>query len=222
MTSSNHPSIRWQSTPTIRPTLSATIMHNGRRYITRSEEDEISKDEDERFFPILGSNTLLNGLQGLWVGYYGFHHGVEFGNLSIDPISNQPNLLQITFVKITGDRNVPSGIVSWKTIVDRKRNQNGQIKGVVDLDWIERLDSGQVDPSEWSSGRVKGQGRVANLNYENPVWINTSISFIEENQSDVENAEGEEEKEEEWNGSNVKSIRVVWHELNHVSSFYKV
>lgn len=220
---SNHPSIRWQSTPTHRPTLSATIMHNGRRYITRSsegtgEEAMKSKDEDERFFPILGSNVSQNGLQGLWVGYYGFHHGVEFGHLSINPVLNEPDLLQITFVKITGDRNVPSGIVSWKTFINRKKDSSGKIKGVVDLDWMERLDSGQVEPSEWSLGRVKGQGRVANVNYENPVWIKTSISFIEDNKEGKE----EKEEEEEWNGSNVFSIRVVWHELGHVSSFYKV
>ncbi|KAH9813917.1 hypothetical protein DFH28DRAFT_1083334 [Melampsora americana] len=218
MPSSTHPNIRYQSPPTLRPTLSTTIMHNGRRYITRGSEETVEeklKDEDERFFPILGTDVSSNGLQGLWVGYYGFQNGVEFGHLSMNPIPTKPNLLEITFVKITGDRNVPSGVVSWKTFVDRKRDDHGRIKGVVGSDWIERLDSGEIGSEEWSDGRVKGQGRVANVNYENPVWINTSISFIEENQS-------KEEAEEEWNGSHVSLIRVVWHELGHVSSFYKV
>ncbi|KAG0144917.1 hypothetical protein CROQUDRAFT_659346 [Cronartium quercuum f. sp. fusiforme G11] len=187
----NHPRIRYQTPPTNSTRNSVTFLHHGHRHVCGSGIEEC-------FFPILGLES--KGLEGIWVGYYGPLHGPEFGHLRL--IDDE-----LSFIKLTGDKNVPSGIISWKTYL------NGIEPGL------------EMDKKSW---RMKGLGKVANVGYEYPVWIETWVSLIiEEEEEEEENELKEKEVNQidlitELNFDQIHSIQVHWTELNHVSSFYRV
>ena len=57
--------------------------------------------------------------------------------------------------KVTGDRNVPAGIVSFRARVGRQH----------------RLDSSMYPDDLMITGRYKGEGRVAKADYQEPKWV---------------------------------------------------
>lgn len=134
-----HPRIRWQShqpRPFSASSPSVNVVQNGRRYDLASST---STDDEERFFPISGPATTpsvlpsnksgWHALEGLWVGYYGQHHGCEFGHLHVRDSDADGKRKEISFAKLTGDRNVPGGVVSWRTWVETSAATVGKFQG---------------------------------------------------------------------------------------------
>ncbi|EFP86833.2 hypothetical protein PGT21_021402 [Puccinia graminis f. sp. tritici] len=144
-------------------------------------------------------------LEGLWVGCYG-SHGTEFGRIIVDSF-------QISFVKLTGDPNIPAGQVSWKVKYDPLVPLNPiPISEAISIDLGASLADG---------GWLRGHGQVANTNYEEPGWINTEVQFISNDMSSDSHTLSSDShqvllKEE------VQQIRVKWIELGRVSTFFKV
>ncbi|WAR56434.1 hypothetical protein PtB15_7B283 [Puccinia triticina] len=161
------------------------------------------------YYPLIGPPPLHpsggghGGPHGLWVGCYG-SHGTEFGHIIVEPDL-------ISFVKLTGDPNIPAGQLSWKVRSDRIQSINPiPLTQAISID----LGTSQADP-----GWLKGLGQVANTNYEEPGWINTEVQFISNHQHTPHPAHLSSDHHLL---RDVEQIRVKWIELGRVSTFFKV
>lgn len=91
-------------------------------------------------------------LSGLYLGSFG-PHGPELLQLSRG-IEDGEEVVNAT--KVTGDANVPAGVVSFRAKVGRRH----------------RLDSRQVYPDELGvTARYRGEGRVAQRGFAQPRWV---------------------------------------------------
>jgi len=149
-------------------------------------------------------------LEGLWVGCYG-SHGTEFGKIILDPPSTSSSNYVISFVKLTGDPNIPAGQVSWKVSCDALESIHP-----VSLSEAISIDLGL---SQADGGWLKGQGQVANTNYEEPGWINAHVQLISGDHDALAN---ERKEAGQHPPSQIEQIRVKWIELGRVSTFFKV
>ncbi|PLW25468.1 hypothetical protein PCASD_26249 [Puccinia coronata f. sp. avenae] len=155
-------------------------------------------------------------LEGLWVGCYG-SHGIEFGKIILThpaPHSSDSSSGHlISFVKLTGDPNVPAGQVSWKFSCDNLHSVHP-----ISLSEAVSIDLGL---SQADGGWLKGQGQVAHTNYEEPAWINTEVQLISgDHPSSGALEEGLDAAPHPL--CQVQQMRVKWIDLGRVSTVYKV
>lgn len=103
-------------------------------------------------------------MHGLWVGKYG-EHGYEMIN-----VTYTGDVLVAT--KVTGDKNVPKGEVSFT--VDLSPQYQSSASGYESLTALEPIELNPKAAKQWGKRflpRHLGKGQVAGLNFENAQWM---------------------------------------------------
>lgn len=98
------------------------------------------------------SYARMDPLSGLYLGSFG-PHGPELLHLARSIVDGEEF---VTATKLTGDANVPAGLISFRAKVGRKH----------------RLDGRDIYPDELGiTARYKGEGCTANKGFSQPKWV---------------------------------------------------
>lgn len=103
-------------------------------------------------------------LDGLWVGKYG-EHGFEMINVTYSGD-------KLIAYKVTGDRNVPKGEVSFEVDLS---------PSIDDLSILEPIELGEQAAEQWGNRflqRFAGQGQVASRGFVNPQWMDGQLILV--------------------------------------------
>lgn len=116
-----NPFLRCAEQPRAKVTHPAPLMTGEEFYPIKPPSRPLSFDNPPP--PLVDGEVSAASLEGLWVGTYG-GHGLEFGYLSVkltlmeSSVEGQATWSRVVdFVKVTGDSNVPSGQVSWPSLL---------------------------------------------------------------------------------------------------------
>lgn len=102
-------------------------------------------------------------LDGLWVGKYG-EHGFEMINVTYSGDT-------LVAYKVTGDRNVPKGQVSFQV----------DLSPTAHFDMLEPIELGQQAAEQWGNRflqRFAGEGQVASRGFVNPQWMDGQLILV--------------------------------------------
>ncbi|KAM0756226.1 hypothetical protein T439DRAFT_345058 [Meredithblackwellia eburnea MCA 4105] len=202
---------------------------------------------------------LASSLEGMWCGTYGAH-GLELGHLVVRcflpedpekpygedcprPLPNPHRGRRVLeFVKLTGDPNVPTGMISWIAELDSIPTEDlsptsaGSVDTVTNEDLLHwssyspptAVDRGahSLPPSSplpvpnWSRGTFPAAGRVALTGFVHPSWTPAEVILVRSTVSvPVENDLGGLKARDL---PVVDEIRLRWAELGKVSCFRRV
>lgn len=150
------------------PVSSINICLSSSSSSTATNRPSASSSEDNVSAAQLGETTSImykriatdhprtDPLSGLYLGSFG-PHGPELLQLVRTMVDGE-EMVQAT--KLTGDANVPAGLVSFRAKVGRKH----------------RLDGRDVYPDELSiTARYRGEGRVAQKGFSQPRWVDGEL-----------------------------------------------
>lgn len=102
-------------------------------------------------------------LDGLWVGKYG-EHGFEMINVTYSGD-------ELIAYKVTGDKNVPKGEVSFRVDLSPSGNMN----------MLEPIELGTQAAEQWGNRflqRFMGEGQVASRGFVNPQWMDGQLILV--------------------------------------------
>ena len=124
----------------------------------------VSKTRFTRIDPRVASGATADPFSALYLGAFG-QHGPEVLQLARGRWGDEAgNEECVTAVKLTGDRNVPAGHVSFRARVGRAH----------------RLDPHGVYPEELGVlARFKGQGHAAKSGFSDPRWVDGELLLLD-------------------------------------------
>lgn len=102
-------------------------------------------------------------LDGLWVGKYG-EHGFEMINVTYSGDT-------LIAYKVTGDRNVPKGEISFEV----------DLSPPTDMGVLEPIELGEQAAEQWGNRylqRFAGEGQVASRGFKNPKWLDGQLILV--------------------------------------------
>lgn len=197
------------------------------------------------------------------VGTYG-PHGLEFGSLSVHciPIPEDSALgdvpirlspppspsatrtprrytVELRFLKLTGDQNVPCGQYSWIASLPsldlEDVNEGVKVVTVPTVTNEELIRWSSYDPAlattsnqplpQWEKGSVEGKGQIAGAGFSSRSWTGARVTFIQsevEVQSEILAGEVGEERRETRTTGVVEEIRLTWPAMGMCSNFRRV